>query len=324
MIKTCEFAPMEGITLWPLRRAYAECFPGTACSYTPFIAANSTHSFKTREKKEIDPKHNEGLVCIPQILTNNPEAFIWAAGEIAEKGYGEVNFNLGCPSATVVTHGKGAGFLKDPDRLDRFFDDIFRTIGDGIRISVKTRIGVEEEKEAEKLTEIFNRYPIVKLIVHPRLRSDFYKGKPRMESFGLFYERIRHPLVYNGDIFTKEDAERISSEYPLLEGIMVGRGLLMNPSLAREMRGGAAFSKKELKVWHDRLLELMLQDIPEFSGVIGKMKEIWYYLAPVFRDEGKCVRRIKKSRTREEYTLAVNDLFMSAPLLDPVERTWRP
>ncbi len=316
---------MEGITGWPLRRAHAEAFPGISRYYTPFIAANSTHSFKTREKKEIDPSHNEGLSAVPQILTNDADAFLWAAGEIGALGYPEVNFNLGCPSPTVVTHGKGAGFLRDPERLDRFFDRVFEGMS-GVsapRVSVKTRIGFESEEEAAGIAAVMGRYPFCRVIVHPRLRTDYYGGSPRMDVFSLFYENCPHPLVYNGDLVTAAGVQELLGRYPGLDGVMIGRGLLMNPSLAGELRGGDPFGAEELRRYHDRILQLWLSDIPEFSGVIGKMKELWHYMGPLFRDGEKHLKKIRKARKEREYRAAVDDLFASCGILPPGERTNR-
>ena len=78
--------------------------------------------------------------------------------------------NLGCPSKTVVTKGRGSGFLAFPEELDRFLDKIFSETE--TEISVKTRIGKEQPEEFEKILEIYNRYPMKELIVHPRVQQD--------------------------------------------------------------------------------------------------------------------------------------------------------
>ena len=315
---------MEGITYWPQRRALSAFFPGCDRYYTPFIAVNSTHSFKTREKKELYPGNNAGIFVVPQLLTNDADAFLWAADAIRSSGYKEMNFNLGCPSPTVVTHGKGAGFLMDPEKLDRFFETVFSKMAPDILLSVKTRLGMEDEEEAEALLTVYNRYPIDRLIVHPRLRKDYYKGRVRLDAFGDLLTSSRHPVIYNGDIFTTKDAEAVRKAFPGIRGVMCGRGLLMNPSLARELKGGEPFTKSELKGYHDLLIDFWLADIPEFSGVIGKMKEIWHYLGPAFRESEKRLKKIRKSRRKEEYLAAVEELFLGCDLLAPEERTWRP
>ena len=78
-----------------------------------------------------------------------------------------MNLNLGCPSGTVTAKGKGAGFLGEPEKLDRFLDEIFANTG--MEISIKTRVGTDYEEDWERLLEIYSKYPIKELIIHPRL-----------------------------------------------------------------------------------------------------------------------------------------------------------
>ena len=115
-------APLEGITGWICRNAIKECFGGFDKYFVPFIKPNQKGHFSSREKKDVMSEHNIGMDTVPQILTNNVEDFLRTAEKLREYGYEEVNLNLGCPSRTVVTKGRGAGFLADPDRLDAFLD----------------------------------------------------------------------------------------------------------------------------------------------------------------------------------------------------------
>ena len=173
-------APLEGVTGYTYRRALQECFGGFDKYFIPFILPNQKGHLSTREKKDIAPENNQGMQAVPQILTKNAEDFIRTVETLKEYGYEEVNLNLGCPSKTVVTRGRGAGFLDRPDELDRFLDEIFRKCD--VRISIKTRLGMEEEWEFEDLLKIYNKYPLEELIIHPRLQKDYYKNTPRMEA----------------------------------------------------------------------------------------------------------------------------------------------
>ena len=80
-------------------------------------------------------------------------------------------------------------------------------------VSVKTRLGIESPEEFPPLLEIFNRYPMAELIIHPRVRRQFYKGMPDREAFALAARRDL-PLVYNGDLFTAADCAALQAEYP--------------------------------------------------------------------------------------------------------------
>lgn len=116
----CCFAPMEGITGYVYRSAHHALFPHVDRYFTPFLQPNQNHRFASRERNDVLPEHNKGITLIPQILTNRAEDFIWMAGELEALGYDEVNLNLGCPSGTVVTKYKGAGFLAKRKSWIRF------------------------------------------------------------------------------------------------------------------------------------------------------------------------------------------------------------
>ena len=164
-------APMEGITTWVFRKAYHKYFRPMDKYFTPFLVPHTHKDFNFKEKNEILPEHNAGQNLVPQILTNNAEDFVRTANALKRYGYEEVNLNLGCPSGTVVSKGRGAGFLRHIEKLDRFFDEVFSSLE--MKISVKTRIGIQEPGEFEEILEVYNRYPLSELIIHPRIRQDF-------------------------------------------------------------------------------------------------------------------------------------------------------
>ena len=317
MIK-CEFAPMEGITGYTFRRAHAARFCGAHCYYTPFIAANSTRSFKTREKKEADPANNAGIRVIPQILTKDPGDLIWAAGEMRDRGYDEVNLNLGCPSPTVVSRGKGSAMLGDPGKLDIFMSEVFeRGLPDGISLSVKTRGGFEDFSRAEEIARVLDRYPLSRVIVHPRYGRQMYRGKADPEVFGIFCGIVKHPLVYNGDIRSAGDAAEIMEAFPGTEGVMIGRGALSDPALMREIDGGPRLELAELKSFHDDLMEGLIEDLGGFGNSVGKLKELWHYFSMSLTGCERELKHIRKSRSREEYVAAVRGLFAAASFNAP-------
>lgn len=303
------FAPMEGLTGYVYRNAHRACFGGVDKYFTPFLSPNQNHRFTAKEEKDVLPEHNEGIPLVPQILTNRAEDFVWAAGEMKARGYREVNLNLGCPSGTVVSKYKGAGFLARQEALNRFLDQIFQEVD--LEISVKTRIGIAVPEEFPELMEIFNRYPIRELIVHPRLRTDFYKNTPDRESFGYAVKESRAPLCYNGDIFTEEAFRSAASRFPSVERVMLGRGLLANPALAERIRGieEAPLTASRLAAFHRALYEGYRLAIPEERNVLFKMKEMWTYLICMFPEADRYGKKIKKAKSAGEYEAAVAALF---------------
>ena len=193
-------APMEGLTGFVFRNAYQKHFGNIDTYFTPFI---NNKKMNYKEIKDILPEHNEGMHVVPQILTNRAEDFLAIAKELGNYGYESVNLNLGCPSGTVVAKHRGAGFLAVPEELDHFLEEIFAECP--LRISVKTRVGVNDAGEWEHLLSIYEKYPMEELIIHPRVQKDFYNNTPDMEAFLYAVENSRHTLCYNGDICSVED-----------------------------------------------------------------------------------------------------------------------
>ena len=303
-----EFAPMEGATTYTYRQIHQNFFPGIDRYYSPFVTPNHAHHFTQKEFRDVLPEHNEGIPLIPQLLTNNASDFIWGAGELKRMGYDEVNLNLGCPSGTVVAKHRGAGFLENPDALDCFVRDVFAALPD-IRVSVKTRVGLASEEEWDLLLEVYRRWPISRLIIHPRIRSDFYKGTPRKETFKQAVDGSPFAISYNGDIFRVADFEALTTEFPDLEAVMCGRGLLANPALVRQLRGGAPLDKRELQEFMDTLLSKNCELISGDRNIIFRMLDIWRNMDGIFTNDEKYLKKIRKSRVLSDYRAAVSALL---------------
>ena len=125
-------APMEGLTGYLWRQVHAALFGPADKYFTPFLSPNATRTFQRKELDEIDPAHNAGLYVVPQLLTNRGDHFVWAARELQARGYGEVNFNLGCPSGTVTAKRKGSGLLAYSEELERCLDALRKGFRDGV------------------------------------------------------------------------------------------------------------------------------------------------------------------------------------------------
>ncbi len=304
----CYFAPMEGITGYVYRNAHRKFFKQVDVYFTPFIVPTQNRRFTSREKNDILPEHNEGIRIIPQILTNKGEDFIWTAGELKNYGYNEVNLNLGCPSATVVSKHRGSGFLAEPEKLERFFDQVFSTLN--MKVSVKTRIGKDSPDEFYRLMEIYNRFPLEELIIHPRLQRDFYRNEPNWEMFREAVSSSTNPLCYNGNLFTPADFEKFEAAFPTVNRIMLGRGLVANPGLAEEIKTGTRMEKEQLQAFHDEILKGYEQTISGDRNVLFKMKELWAYMIQLFDGSETFVKKIRKSQHLSDYRAAVDNLFL--------------
>ena len=308
------FAPMEGLTGYIYRNAHNAFFNNIDKYFSPFIVANQSKGFKTRELNDLLPENNQGLVLIPQLLTNNAKDFIHTANKINQLGYNEINLNLGCPSGTVVSKGKGSGFLSKTEELDLFFEEIFSEAT--TKISVKTRIGKDQPEEFYNLIEIFNKYPIEELIIHPRTQKDFYNNKPNLKIFKEALTLSKNPVSYNGDIRTVKDYKEFCNDFHSVETLMIGRGLLANPLLVSDIENNTKLEKELLKEFHDKIYEDYKGILFGDRNVLFKMKELWFYMIQMFSDNAKYAKKIRKSERLHDYDEAVSSLFREQDILE--------
>jgi tRNA-dihydrouridine synthase len=310
------FAPMEGLTDSIYRRLHHKYFPGVDRYYMPFISPTIHRQLTHKEDRELPLADSEAFTAVPQVLTKVPEDFLWAAQVCADRGYEEVNLNVGCPSGTVVSKGKGSGMLRSTEELDRFLDAIFAA--SPLPISVKTRLGLENPEDFLDILEVFNRYPISELTVHPRVRKDFYKEPVREEWFRYAYENSKAPLCYNGNIITKTQADEIAVTYPGVEAVMIGRALIGDPGMLIP-EGTTA---KTLKAFHDEMVE-------EYSRVFGsqrnamfRMKENWSLLHKRFEDADRLWKKLRKTTDYEEFMDISSEIFQTLPLAEALRADW--
>lgn len=307
------FAPMEGLTGYIYRNAHHALFDNVDKYFSPFIVANQSERSRTRELNDVLPENNQGLNLVPQLLTNNAKDFIHTAKKLGLMGYEEINLNLGCPSGTVVAKHRGAGFLAKREELDAFLDQVFAQ--STARISLKIRIGKDQPEEFYDLIEIFNQYPITELIIHPRVQKELYRGKPNLTVFRDALVLSKNPVVYNGDIHTTQDYQVFMAEFPSVETIMLGRGLLTNPGLAGQIRNSLRVDKELLREFHDQIYAGYKGVLSGDKNVLFKMKALWQYLILLFSDAAKYAKLIKKSERLYDYDEAVSRLFKDRDIL---------
>ncbi len=324
-------APMEEVTGHVFRRCLEQHFGGIDKYYTPFIAPASGRMLRTRELKEIAPENNEGLNVVPQILTSDAGLFLKTALELADRGYREVNLNVGCPSATVVNKHRGSALLKEKDSLKSLLSGIFDGMEadpglKGMSVSVKTRTGFSSAEELPELLELFSGFPVSELIIHARVREAYYRGLPDLDAFDAAC-RFRAEkgagwdLCYNGNIRSADQYKEICSRFPAAEAVMIGRGLVRNPGLAREIRTGEKMTKQELRVFHDSLYAEYCSCLGSWKDALYKMKEVWFYLGSMFEDSAKTVKKLNKADRPEKYLAAVQEIFCHE-LTDTIPDTW--
>jgi len=300
------FAPMEGLTDSIFRRIHHKYFPGVDRYYMPFLSPTIHWTLTHREDRELPMADSVAFSAVPQVLTKVPEDFLWAARVCADRGYGEVNLNIGCPSGTVVSKGKGSGMLRDTVALDRFLEEIFAA--SPLPVSVKTRLGLESPGEFPAILEVLNRYPIRELTIHPRVRRQFYDGAVFMEMFDYAVSNSRNPLCYNGDILSLSQAEATARKYPAVEAVMIGRGLVADPGM---LSGGT-----QIPALEEFLRELLEVYEVEFGGArnaMFRMKENWGFLHSRFEGSDKLWKALRKTTDVSEFKTLSSQILHTCP-----------
>ena len=298
------FAPLEGITDSIYRQLHHQFFPGVHQYYTPFLSPTIHRCLTPKEQREVPPADSLSYRLVPQLLTKNPDDFLWMAGQCADRGYTEVNLNLGCPSGTVTAKGKGSGMLRDLESLNRFLDAIYSAAP--VDISVKTRIGFASADEFPALLDIFNQHPIKELTIHPRVRGAFYDGNVEMEVFQFALRNSRAPLCYNGDIKSLKQAESL----PPVDAIMIGRGLVADPSMLAENNA----DMKQLEVFYDAMLEAYSAAFGSSRNALFRLKEHWRYFLERLEGAETLGKKLRKTTDLEEYRHITKSIFTQCQL----------
>lgn len=310
------FAPMEGLTDSIFRRLHHGYFPGVDRYYMPFFSPSVHRQLTPKESRELPEADSVDLDAVPQVLTKVPEDFLWAAAVIRDRGYREVNLNLGCPSGTVTAKGKGAGMLADPDSLDRFLDAVFSQCP--IPISIKTRLGLESVDEFPALLEVFNRYPIQELILHPRVRKGFYSSPVHLDCFAYALKNSRNKLCYNGNLCTLTQIREFEKKYPQVGSVMIGRGLIGDPGMLTP--GGTTLPA--LEEFYEALLEAYIDAFGGSRNAMFRLKENWFYLLRRFEGSEKPGKRLRKTTDVGEYKAITAEIFHTLPLAKELKADW--
>ena len=305
-------APMEGITDSIYRRLHHKHFSGVDAYFMPFFSPTMHRTLTHREERELPLADTLKLKAVPQVLTKNAQDFLWAAQICADRGYDQVNLNIGCPSGTVVSKGKGSGMLRRAEELDAFLEEIFS--GSVLPISIKTRLGLKDAEEFPRLLEVLNRYPVLELTVHPRVREDFYRGEVRTQWFDYARTHSKNPLCYNGDILTREQADGICG----VEAVMIGRAMIADPGL---LCGGS--TRQQLKAFLEELLEAYVEGFGSERNAMFRMKENWSFLRCRFDGSDKLWKQLRKTTDCREFRSLTAQILDTLPLASSPNPLWQ-
>lgn len=303
-------APLQGVTTAQFRTAFAACFGGFDYAVAPFILSAKGARLSGSHFKDLLPEANRGIRVVPQILSNDPGAFLETVSRLRELGYREVDWNLGCPYPMVANKGRGSGLLPHPDRVRAFLDEV--CADPELRLSVKLRLGRERSDEILALAPILNDHPLRRVTIHPRLGIQMYEGEVDLEGFAAAIAEIRHPIVYNGDILDSAGFAALQARFAGLSGWMIGRGAIRDPFLAGDIVGDIVPIEDRparLRAFHAELYGEYRDALSGPRHVLDKMKEVWSYLGPSFAGANKALKALTKASSFEAYEAAVAKLF---------------
>ncbi len=303
-------APFQGITGVTFRRVYVKHFQGVDKLFTPFFTAIHHNSkLPARKLAELGNPFENGIEVVPQILSKDADEIIRFARFCENLGFSEINWNLGCPYPQVADKKRGSGMLPYPEMID----EILRKVIDEVafRFSVKCRLGYLSSDEIFELIPVFNKHNIPELTIHARIGKQLYAGEPDQEIFNQAISLLTVPVIYNGDIFTKNDFMYFGNTFPAIKTWMIGRGLLYDPFLPADCKDlyVATDRKAHIRKFIDDLYFGYRRQMNDNMSAVSVLKEYWSYLAISFNDPHKVFKKIKKVHTFDEYEDAVSWVF---------------
>lgn len=303
------FAPLQGYTDDTYLSCHNKIYGGGYTCYTPFIRIEKgqpRHQDMIRYKRAAD----SGLYIVPQVIFRSVDEFTVLAQALKAVGAVRIDLNLGCPYPMQTRKGRGAAMISDLGVMA----EVSRIIADDadVSYSVKMRLGLESRDEWKGLMPVLNATPLSYVTMHPRLASQLYGGDLYLDSFAEFVSMSVHPVVYNGDILSREDIDRVSTGFPNLKGVMIGRGMLARPSLIKEWTDGGDMHETGrmamLRDFHDMVLARYEEILCGEAQILQKIKPFWDFMDDAIGH--KCSKSIKKASSLAKYRNAVESIFM--------------
>lgn len=301
------FAPLQGYTDFEYRNIHARHCGGVDTYYTPFIRWEKG-GIREKDIKDILPENNEGVHLIPQIICATTDDFNRLADAIQEHGYGEMDLNMGCPAPMQTKLKRGSGILPHPDMVQALTREMARR--PEVSFSAKMRLGLESPEEWRGLADTLNTSCLKHITIHPRIGKQMYKGDVDMAQFQEVLEGIHIPIIYNGDIKSLQQASELTATYPSLRGMMIGRGLLARPTLAREYITGEEMPLSErrdkIMAMHEDMLEYCTRKYKVDSQILLHIHAFWEYQESEM--ERKTWKKIMKAGSMKNYLEAIRKI----------------
>ena len=299
-------APMAGISNPSYMKICEEM--GVGYAVTELISAEA---IVRDNKKTFDMLKGIDTLNIPlaiQIFGSDASTMAKAAKIITDLYQNVlIDINMGCPVPKVAVRSQaGSALLKNPDLIYEIVESVVKTVP--VPVTVKIRSGWDFNSiNAVEVAKICEKAGASAITIHPRTRSQLYSGKADLDIIKQVKEAVSIPVIGNGDIIDIESAKHML-EYTKCDAIMIGRGVLGNPWLIKEIdtyiKTGKIIDKP---TYEERInmcykhLSYLLKIKPERVAVLEMRSHIaWYIKGIPNHKEIKNV--IFKAETKEEIT----------------------
>lgn len=308
MASTLLSSPLQGFTDFRFRNAFHHYFGGIDTFYAPYIRLNGKLKIKESYKKDLSPENNTTLEVIPQVITNDPEEFLFVAKYVQSLGYKELNWNLGCPYPMVTKSGMGSGLICNPQRIDEVLHKAHNETD--ILVSMKMRMGYENAEEILDTFSILDQYPLKNIAIHARIGKQLYKGPVDLDSFEKCISSTKHKLYYNGDITSVAAFKAIEKRFPSIDHYMIGRGLIADPFLPSMIKNNTTEYPVDrwsiFSEFHDTIYKQYDEYLSGPTPIKMKMLGFWEYFSQATSNPQKTYKAIKKAGNPIKYRQAVN------------------
>jgi tRNA-dihydrouridine synthase len=316
---TIILAPLHGYTEVSFRNALAACFDGYNEAIAPFISLSPADRINLCRLHDVIPSNNLRLKVIPQILGNDPQLFIAMANAMADLGYERINWNMGCPKKAIAAKKRGSGLLPYPELIDDILSVVVPNISQ--RLSVKLRLGRNHPDEIYPVIEVLNRYPLEAITIHPRIGIQQYEERADVDRFETAMHLIKHPVIYNGDIFSVTDYQRISKRFPSVTSFMIGRGVFANPFLAEQIKGLPPASTEEQRNRFIHFVTVLMAELKKESRSLHflfcRLKDYWGFFSYLFYDSEKIYQKLVRIQEEEAFFSEQENILHKGIWRDP-------
>lgn len=310
-------APMEGVVNARMR-ALLTAVGGIDRCVTEFVRV-TTQLLPSRVFYRYCPELQSGS-CTPtgtpvylQLLGSEPQVLAENAARAAELGAAGIDLNFGCPAKTVNKHRGGSILLDEPDLIHAIVKRVRQAVPTGIPLTVKIRLGYEHSDYLLEVASAIAEGGASELIVHARTKAQGYKPPAHWHRIAELKTRLAIPVIANGEIWTPSDYQRCK-EASLCENVMLGRGLLAHPGLARQLKSGSPGLPWNATLELLHTFQSSLQESCTPKHACGPVKQWLGYLRLYYPEAGRLLARVKRL-TQSEQLLSILELETAANAL---------